>query len=76
MELLSAPRPCREHLHNASFFVLSLGRRTRALLRTLSRQRDVQPVDVFGPALIDGGPSMTIQDRGGDVFPLSAPVRG
>ena len=65
-----------EHLDNASFFVLSLGRERGPCYGLCLGSVTYSLWTRSGPALIDGGSSMTIQDRGGDVFPLSAPVRG
>jgi hypothetical protein len=65
-----------EHLDNASFFVLSLGRERGPCYGLCLGSVTYSLSTRSGPALIDGGPSMTIQDKGGDVFPLSAPVRG
>ena len=65
-----------DHLGNASFFVLSLGRERGPCYGLCLGSVTYSLSTPSGLALIDDGPSMTIQDRGGDAMWISAPVRG
>ena len=68
--------PLAEHLGNASFFVLSLGRERGPCYGLCLGSVTYSLSTPSGPTLIDQGSSMVIQDKGGEVMPLSAPVRG
>jgi hypothetical protein len=68
--------PLAEHLGNTSFFVLSLGRERGPCYGLCLGSVTYSLATPSGPTLIDTRSSMTIQDKGGEVMPLSAPVRG
>jgi hypothetical protein len=65
-----------EHLGNASFFVLSLGRERGPCYGLCLGSVTYSLSTPSGSTLIDDRSSMTIQDKGGEAMPVSAPVRG
>ena len=65
-----------EHLGNASFFVLSLGRERGPCYGLCLGSIKFNLSTPSGPTFIDTRSSMTIQDKEGESMPLSAPVRG